>query len=1033
MKLFNKILILLALCTVTHSAAQAQSDTTQALYNSLIEQYDEYINSEPFVALEFAAQAKQIAEQSLDSAYIASAYKLIGNGYYKTRVYYLAIEAQFKAYDIYAKLQQFDKMALCQIDIARTYYAQEAYDLAEEYCSQAIDICRNYKYPNIQASALTLLGDITIKNDEDDALKNLIAARTLYEDLGVTDKILETNIKIAQAYALVDEQDSAVAILEASLDEYKERKDNFGIASTLEVFAYVYNSADNTTKAAESLKSAYEYYLKADRKHESLVARTRLASLLIGHNMDEQAKINAEAVLHDAELEELNTGISELRIKNMVSKILTTFYKRHGLYERALYYSNRYAETSDSIFEQKKKEQFSEFQVSLESQKKQKEIEAIQFQADRDKFDLERKQNSRNIIFLIVVILLVIVVVVIYYFRYKEKNNHNKLLSESNSRMQIEIQERKLAEAELRNSEEKYRLLFRKTPIGIIQFNDNLKITTANERIVQIFNLKNKNLAGQDITTVIPAEVLRGFDPSDAHNQDKVSKQEYEINTESGKVYVSITLKPYYNITGREMEKGGIMIVEDITNRKIAEQNASQLAQKQSSILNILPESIFVVDQNGTFTYAKIPGENDAEKQYVGRNMRDKFDADILLQFLVAYNEAQKSEEPQYVEYQKDGKCLEARFAQSSNNSVLLTIREIPVIRNVGGDIKAESASASVSTKAKSELLLNMTQNTKQPIENIILSSENLSAYITQPEIAAKATGILKDAVQVHETLTEIWNLARIESGKKLRTRIADPHQIANDIYNIFKQSAEEKGLEYTLEISPEMPKLLIADGVKLRQILFNLVSNAIKFTETGSVKVSINALDTSDTHTTLMLKVQDTGIGISKQMVDNMMSPNPNIQQTTGMDFISRLVENLNGKMTIHSEVGKGSLFTITVSDISIYDTNSDEAKDIIDMADTSAAARKRDEMLKEFVVLLRGEIIPAYRQLKKTISFSDLDKFAADFRKTAVHYGIDKAVKIADEIMHNIKNLDINNITINMRMVENYLIDLAKHVSNE
>ncbi|MBO4244145.1 MAG: PAS domain S-box protein [Bacteroidales bacterium] len=1004
-------------------SASAQTDSIAEQYKSLTDQYSEYINTEPFVALEFAAQAKQMAEQWGDSASIASAYKNIGFGYYKTRVYYLAIEAQFKAYEIYSKLAQNDKMALCQIDIARTYYAQEAYDLAEEYCSKAIDICRQFKYPNIQATALTLLGDITIKNDEDDALKNLIAARNLYEDLNAEDRILETNIKIAQAYAIINEQDSALDILDECLEKYQIKKDLFGIANTMETYAYVYITDDNATKAAESLKSAYESYHKAGRPHESLVARTRLASLQIDYNMDDQARSNAEAVLHDAEMEEMNTGISELRIKNKACDILRIFYKRHGMFEKALHYSDRYAQTSDSIFEQKKKEQFSEFQVSLESQKQQKEIEAIQYQAERDKFNLERKQNSRNIIFLIVVILLVIIVVLIYYFRYKEKNNHNKQLSESNNRMQIEIQERKLAEAELRNSEEKYRLLFRKTPIGIIQFNDNFKITTANERIAQIFNLKNKNVVGQDITSVVPQEVLRGFDvSSDSSTQsDKISKQEYEINTDSGKVYASITLKPYHYSTGREVEKGGIMIVEDITDRKIAEQNASQLSQKQTSILNILPDTIFNIDQNGTFTYAKIPGNSEAEKQFVGRNMRDKFDADILLQFLVAYNEAQNNEDPQYVEYQKDGKYYEARFAQSSNNTVLLTIRDIPAIRNSASN--GSVADVSSANKAKSELLLNMTQNTKQPIENIIVSSENLSAN-SQPDIAGKATGILKNAMVVHETLTEIWNLARIESGKNLYTRIADPHQIANDIYNLFKQSAADKGLEYTLEEGADIPKLLIADGVKLRQILFNLVSNAIKFTEAGSVKLEISARNTNSKHTTLILKVADTGIGISKQMTEKMFIPG---ESSSGMDLTARLVENLKGTIAVESSVGQGSRFTVTIKDISIYDTDSEEAKDIIDIAATTSA-KKKDESQREFINLLKNKIIPDYRLLKKNISFDRLLQFAEDFRTMAQNHQMDKAVSMATGIIHSIKNFDINAITISMRKVESYIIDLVK-----
>ncbi|MBO7142861.1 MAG: PAS domain S-box protein [Bacteroidales bacterium] len=1007
-------------------SASAQTDSIAEQYKSLTDQYSEYINTEPFVALEFAAQAKQMAEQWGDSASIASAYKNIGFGYYKTRVYYLAIEAQFKAYEIYSKLAQNDKMALCQIDIARTYYAQEAYDLAEEYCSKAIDICRQFKYPNIQATALTLLGDITIKNDEDDALKNLIAARNLYEDLNAEDRILETNIKIAQAYAIINEQDSALDILDECLEKYQMKKDLFGIANTMETYAYVYITDDNATKAAESLKSAYESYHKAGRPHESLVARTRLASLQIDYNMDDQARSNAEAVLHDAEMEEMNTGISELRIKNKACDILRIFYKRHGMFEKALHYSDRYAQTSDSIFEQKKKEQFSEFQVSLESQKQQKEIEAIQYQAERDKFNLERKQNSRNIIFLIVVILLVIIVVLIYYFRYKEKNNHNKQLSESNNRMQIEIQERKLAEAELRNSEEKYRLLFRKTPIGIIQFNDNFKITTANERIAQIFNLKNKNVVGQDITSVVPQEVLRGFDvSSDSSTQsDKISKQEYEINTDSGKVYASITLKPYHYSTGREVEKGGIMIVEDITDRKIAEQNASQLSQKQTSILNILPDTIFNIDQNGTFTYAKIPGNSEAEKQFVGRNMRDKFDADILLQFLVAYNEAQNNEDPQYVEYQKDGKYYEARFAQSSNNTVLLTIRDIPAIRNIGGNGNGDINTAS---KAKSELLLNMTQNTKQPIENIIVTAENLAANATLPENSVKATGILKDAVSVHETLTEIWNLARIESGKNLYTRIADPRRIADDIYNLFKQNAEEKNLEYTLEVAPDTPKMLIADGVKLRQILFNLVSNAIKFTDNGSVKLNIDCKDTSDTHTTLVLTVADTGVGISKQVADTMFIAGENVNRSSGTELTARLVENLKGTITVDSTPGLGSTFTVTIKDISIYNTDSEEAKDIIDIASTTKA-KKKNASQHEFIEMLKAKIIPEYRQLKKNISFDSLLKFAEEFRTTAQQHQMDKAASMATSIIHSIKNFDINAITISMRKVESYIIELVK-----
>ena len=196
--------------------------------------------------------------------------------------------------------------------------------------------------------------------------------------------------------------------------------------------------------------------------------------------------------------------------------------------------------------------------------------------------------------------------------------------------------------------------------------------------------------------------------------------------------------------------------------------------------------------------------------------------------------------------------------------------------------------------------------------------------------------------------------------------------------------------------MASDVPKLLIADGVKLRQILFNLVSNAIKFTDSGSVRLHVAAMDTSNNHTTLIITVSDTGVGLSKQQTDTIFAIGEKINRSTGMELTARLVENLKGTITIDSSIGQGSTFTVTIKDLSIYNTDSDEAKDIIDIA-TSSSSKKKDESQREFVALLKEQIIPEYRQLKKNISFEGLLKFAESFKEKAQQHQMDKAAAIS------------------------------------
>lgn len=157
------------------------------------------------------------------------------------------------------------------------------------------------------------------------------------------------------------------------------------------------------------------------------------------------------------------------------------------------------------------------------------------------------------------------------------------------------------------------------------------------------------------------------------------------------------------------------------------------------------------------------------------------------------------------------------------------------------------------------------------------------------------------------------------------------------------------------------------------------------------------------------------------------MFAAGENYNRSSGMELTARLVENLKGTITVDSTPGQGSTFTVTINDISIYNTDSDEAKDIIDIAATSSAKQK-DESKRQFIALLKEHIIPEYRTLKKNVSFDRLLQFAEQFKEKAQQHQMDKASSMASSIIHAIKNFDINAITFGLRKIESYIIELTK-----
>ena len=1021
------------------SAAQ-EADTTQ--FDRLIKQCEDLIEASPYNAIEYAAQARQIAETSGDSVNIATAYSTLGKCYYHTRVYYLAMDLMFKAFEINALLDRQEPLAECLVDIAQTYRQQEVYDMAEEYCQKAIDICDRYNYPKTKANALSTLGRINIITNEDLSVFNLAKAKQIYDSLGLANESAETNLYIAMAYSKLDESDSAIAILENNLKDYTASDNRRAIARTYFAFGDTYEELDELDKAESYYKTALSQFSDCKMVHDILLTRIKLARLQLDSKQYDAAIDNATKALQEAQQEEMTHGTEEIFIKHHACEILYQSYRKRGDNDLALKYCERFAQTGDSVYILKRKEQFSEFQVSMESQRLQKEIEMLQVNSEKEKLLIERKQSNRNITLLAIIIGLVIAVVIIYYFRYKEKARHNADLSLSNSRMEQEIKERKIAETELRNSEEKYRLLFRKTPVGIVQFNDKHIITAVNERFIQIFGLKNKSIIGQDIYTVIPQKQFENIEANSTKDKDSITKSELKVNTPNGEVFASVSYKSYFDNTGTSYERGGILIIEDITERKIAEAQLAAYNSASDNIIEKMPESIFLLDSKANYVFARIPDMNIKDQNaYLGKNMREMLSPDVLLPFLVAFNTVRKTGEPQFAEYEVETAdpahptCYEARFTRCDDEKVLVMIRDVTRQKIAESKLRMAKRSAESGTKAKNEFILSISTELKEPIESILYNCEQLTPDIKGKDASEKLKQALNSALFVNETFTDLLRLAEVEENKQLVAKEVNPLIVAKGVFDIFKSRAEEKKLAYKFETKAVLPTSLVLDEIRLRQILFNIISNGIKYTDKGYVKLIIAAVENEKTQSTdLVFSVEDTGKGLSEEQIANLFN-DTNVKK--GMVLTKKMIDAIGATIDVKSVLDKGSTFSITIPNV-VSDSQSTDNAELTDAmlhaeAKPASTRRKNSDAMREYISVLKDKMMPQYHDMEKQISFEALEAFVAQLREQSEHYKIEKGVELADELAANIRNYDIPNITRNIKKIEAYIQTNIKDLQGE
>jgi PAS domain S-box-containing protein len=257
-----------------------------------------------------------------------------------------------------------------------------------------------------------------------------------------------------------------------------------------------------------------------------------------------------------------------------------------------------------------------------------------------------------------------------------------------------------------------------------------------------------------------------------------------------------------------------------------------------------------------------------------------------------------------------------AQEAQEENAQRLVQlVRELELARH-----RAEDAA-----RVKADFLANMSHEIRTPM-NAVMGMTDLALAT---ELSAEQRGYLrtvKDAARaLLELVDDILDLSKIEAGKLELDRIEmDLRETIEDAIKVLALRAGQKGLELACRLSPGLPSVVLGDPGRIRQVVVNLVGNAIKFTERGEVVLDAEVASRDGDEVTIRVAVRDTGIGVPKDKRDQIFAPFTQADSSTtrrfggsglGLAIATQLVEMMGGRLSVESEVGKGSTFAFTAT----------------------------------------------------------------------------------------------------------------------
>jgi PAS domain S-box-containing protein len=517
--------------------------------------------------------------------------------------------------------------------------------------------------------------------------------------------------------------------------------------------------------------------------------------------------------------------------------------------------------------------------------------------------------------------------------------------------------DKKISETALQAELERFRSIYQNLPVGLWR-SQNDRFISMNLAMAEILGYSSPEEAIDKVQSiehqVYITPVDRTFFFDELRKRDQVRSLEMKFRRANGEVFWAAAYGRIFYENGREYCEGCFV---DITDKRQAEErlrvNEEILRQSTEAggivawqynpvnaqlqlfgtMRRLLGEN---AQSDGSFKdFCKLVYSEDLHllKSYFERPGRSAVKEIHSLDFRICrLNEAGKTE-IRYLRIFSTAATILYSSSQKPYRGVMIDISDLKIPDMA---MHKSDSSARYADMDTAELFTSMSHEIRTPLSAIIGYSELLTPLAENPRIRQYATSIVAASRSLSNIINGIHDLVQLESGKvKMVEGTVNIADLIAEVDSMFTDEASRKGLEFWTQIDSEVPPAILSDEARIREILINLVSNAIKFTNHGSVGIRVSlSHSTEKSYINLLITIEDTGIGIDCENPEDIFNPmfrrraqNQFSGTGLGLAICRRLVDLLKGNIKVKTELQHGTRFDVILKEVKIAEPDHSQA----------------------------------------------------------------------------------------------------------